>query len=265
MCIRSFEKAKPNSEMEENRKKYSTSFILQFLNLIHPEGRSLLFGAIFIIILINWTLYYFVGSPVLTLFAAVVSIVVFALTAIFFRYPKRRNPLADKEGIILSPCDGKLVVVEEVYEQEILERRCLKVSIFMSITDVHINWVAVKGKVRHVSHTEGNFLKAYLPKSSTENERSAVVIETPSGQYVLERQIAGAVARRISTYLKVGDEVSPNNQLGFIKFGSRVDLYLPLGTQIDVAIGDKVVGNTTVLGRLPDTPAPRPFTKIEMR
>lgn len=175
----------------------------------------------------------------------------FILLVNFFRNPNRHNSLADEEGAITSPCDGKLVVVEEVFESEILRKQCLKVSIFMSILDVHANWVAVKGKVTHVSHQEGNFLMAFLPKSSTENERSAVVLETPEGYTILERQIAGAVARRISTYLKEGQEVTGNSHLGFIKFGSRIDLYLPLGTTINIPLGAKVKGNSTLLGYLP--------------
>lgn len=234
------------------------------LRLIHKEGFRVIFGFVFFGILINWILWYFVQIPVLNAIVGVLSLLLFLFGVLFFRYPKRKNPLALEEGIILAPCDGVVVVTEEVYEGEILEKRCLQVSIFMSLSDVHINWVAVRGKVRHVSHTEGNFLKAYLPKSSTENERSAVVIETPSGQQVLERQIAGAVARRISTYLTVGQEVTGNDELGFITFGSRVDLYLPLGTEIFVPLRQKVKGNQTVLGKLPPAPNPQPFTRIEI-
>lgn len=218
---------------------------------IHNEGKALLVGLLFILLLVNWMAWHFVGNIILGSAVGAISLVFFLLTLNFFRYPSRRNHHTGKEGLIIAPADGKVVVVEEVYEAELLKERCLKVSIFMSIFDVHINWPAVEGTVEHVSHTEGNFLKAFLPKSSTENERSAVIVRTPEGYRVLERQIAGAVARRIVTYLKEGQEVTVNDQLGFIKFGSRIDLYLPLGTVINVPIGTAVTGNTTILGKMP--------------
>lgn len=227
---------------------------------IHHEGFHILLGSFFLLLLLNWIIFFFVGNLWLSIVVGVLSIGFLAITLNFFRHPRRENPLSEMPGVITSPCDGKLVVIEEVYESEILKERCLKVSIFMSILDVHINWCAVKGRVAHVSHQEGNFLMAYLPKSSTENERSAIVIETPEGHHVLERQIAGAVARRISTYVKEGDEVSGNTPVGFIKFGSRIDLYLPLGTTINLPIGSKVKGNSTILGSLPQPstqPAPQ--------
>lgn len=218
---------------------------------IHHEGFHLLLGAFFLLLLLNWIIASFINLLSLSIVVATLSVGFLALALNFFRNPRRENPQADIPNVITSPCDGKLVVIEEVYEEEILQERCLKVSIFMSIFDVHINWVAVKGCVTHVSHQEGNYLMAYLPKSSTENERSAVVIQTPEGHRVLERQIAGAVARRISTYVMEGEEVTGNTSLGFIKFGSRIDLYLPLGTEINLPIGSKVTGNTTILGTLP--------------
>lgn len=218
---------------------------------LHVEGHHFLSGFFFLLVLLNWMIYTFVAITWLFIAVITLSVVLFALALNFFRKPHRINPRAEEEGVITSPCDGKLVVVEEVFEEEILKERCLKVSIFMSILNVHINWIAIKGHVTYVSHTSGNFHKAFLPKSSAENERSAIVIENECGQKVLERQIAGAVARRVITYSQVGEEVDGNSFAGFIKFGSRVDLYLPLGTSINIPIGTMVKGNSTVLGKLP--------------
>ncbi|MBR1732882.1 MAG: phosphatidylserine decarboxylase, partial [Alloprevotella sp.] len=128
--------------------------------------------------------------------------------------------------------------------------RRMMVSIFMSLTNVHANWYPVDGFVKYVSHQDGNFHKAWLPKASIENERSTVVIETPAGQEILVRQVAGAMARRIVTYARPDEECYIDEHLGFIKFGSRVDVYLPLGTEISVSVGQKTVGNQTVIGHL---------------
>ena len=133
---------------------------------------------------------------------------------------------------------------------EILHTQCLQVSIFMSICNVHANWFPVNGTVKHVSHQNGRFMAAYLPKSSTENERSAVVITTKQGVDILARQIAGAMARRIVTYAKVGEPCHVNEQMGFIKFGSRVDVYLPIGTEVLVEMDQQVTGNQTPIARL---------------
>lgn len=218
---------------------------------LHREGLGILVSLAILFTLANFVAFSFSPHWVISWIVLLMTIVLMGLALNFFRRPRRHNPLADSPGIIVAPADGKLVVVEEVFESEFLQKQCLKVSIFMSIYDVHANWFAVAGQVRQVTHSDGNFLKAFLPKSSTENERSAVLIETTEGHLVLERQIAGAVARRIITYAEVGDTVGVNNFLGFIKFGSRIDLYLPLGSQISVPIGSKVTGNTTVLGHLP--------------
>lgn len=217
---------------------------------VHHEGVGIIISFLLIFLVIDITAYFyapiFVFIPVLT-----ATLVLMGLALNFFRLPSRHNEKENEKGLLVAPADGKLVVVEEVFENQLLHEHCLKVSIFMSIVDVHANWFACNGTVSHVEHTSGNFLKAFLPKSSTENERSAVIIETPEGHRILERQIAGAVARRIVTYPEVKDEVTVNDFLGFIKFGSRIDLYLPLGTEIFPEIGSKVKGNTTILGKLP--------------
>ncbi len=217
---------------------------------IHKEGKEILICIILLFILINTSTYFF-SSPYIFTPILIGSIILFLLALNFFREPHRHNENHIKDGVLVAPADGKIVVIEEVFETEFLQKQCLKVSIFMSIFDVHINWPTCNGIVKEVKHIMGNFHQAFLPKSSTENERSAIVIETPQGHLVLERQIAGAIARRIVTYPQIGDSITINDFLGFIKFGSRIDLYLPLGTKIYQNIGDKVVGNTTVIGQLP--------------
>jgi phosphatidylserine decarboxylase len=140
--------------------------------------------------------------------------------------------------------------LEEVYEPEYLKCNCIQLSVFMSPMNVHANWFPVDGEVVYYKHHNGRFQAAYLPKSSVENERSTVVIRTKSGQLVLMRQVAGAMARRVVTYARPGDEASIEDHMGFIKLGSRVDLYLPMSTDIRVKLDDKTVGGITELGRL---------------
>ena len=167
----------------------------------------------------------------------------------FFRCPIRTFE-QDSEKIVVAPADGKIVVIEEVDEHEYFHERKLMISIFMDVTNVHANWYPVDGVVKHVSHQNGKFMKAWLPKASTENERSTIVIETPEGHTVMARQIAGAVARRIVTYAQVGEECFIDEHMGFIKFGSRVDVYLPLGTEVCVKMGQKTTGNQTIIAKL---------------
>lgn len=167
----------------------------------------------------------------------------------FFRCPIRLYE-GETERIVVAPADGKIVVIEEVEENEYFHDRRLMVSIFMSIVNVHANWIPVDGTVKLVKHHNGNFHKAWLPKASTENERSTVVIETPEGVDIMARQVAGAVARRIVTYAREGEECYIDEHMGFIKFGSRVDVYLPLGTEVCVKMGQRTVGNETLLARL---------------
>ena len=151
---------------------------------------------------------------------------------------------------MVAAADGRIVVIEEVEENEYFHDRRLMVSIFMSITNVHANWFPVEGIVKKVVHHKGNFHKAWLPKASTENERSTVVIETPDGIDILVRQIAGAVARRIVTYAREDEDCYIDEHMGFIKFGSRVDVYLPVGTEVLVKMGQKTVGKQTVIAKL---------------
>lgn len=170
----------------------------------------------------------------------------------FFRNPLRVFPSEDTEGVVASPADGTVVTVEEVDEPDHFGDRRIMISVFMSVFSVHANWYPINGKVVKVEHQDGNFHAAFKPKASTENERSLVVLETGDGKQVLVRQIAGAVARRVVTYPKPGDESRIDKHMGFIKFGSRVDVYLPLGSLVCVKIGQKVTGNMTILAKLPN-------------
>jgi phosphatidylserine decarboxylase len=179
----------------------------------------------------------------------VLSTVFYLLVVNFYRSPRRHFP-GDRENVVVASADGKVVALEEVYEPEYLKCDCIQLSVFMSPLNVHANWFPVDGEVVYYKHHNGRFQAAYLPKSSVENERSTVVIRTASGQLVLMRQVAGAMARRVVTYARPGDEASIEDHMGFIKLGSRIDLYLPKSTEIKVKLDDKTVGGITELGRL---------------
>jgi phosphatidylserine decarboxylase len=216
---------------------------------VHKEGTGLLLILFTIFFVIDISLYYMLGAYRWFYGTTAVTAIIFFLVLNFFRSPFRRFPY-DSEGLVIAPADGTIVAIEEVMENEILHKECLQISIFMSVFNVHANWFPVNGEVLEVSHQNGRFMAAYLPKSSTENERSAVVIRTRSGAIVLARQIAGAMARRIVTYAKPGDKCHVDQQMGFIKFGSRVDVYIPVGSEVLVEMDQKVTGNQTPIARL---------------
>ena len=216
---------------------------------LHQEGTHILITAAILLLILNLGLYWGIAYKIFFYIVALASLILYLLMVNFFRCPIRLFN-QDTEKIVVAPADGKIVVVEEVEEHEYFHDRRLMISIFMSITNVHANWYPVDGEIKHVSHQNGRFLKAWLPKASTENERSTIVIETPEGHTVLARQIAGAVARRIVTYAEVGEECYIDEHMGFIKFGSRVDVYLPLGTEVCVRMGQKTVGNQTIIAKL---------------
>lgn len=215
---------------------------------IHHEGTNILIIALLAVLIITVPLWLWASMPV-AIAATTVLGVIYMLVVNFFRSP-RRTYHGDRTNAVIASADGTVVAVEETFEDEYLHRKVMQVSVFMSILNVHANWFPVDGKVTYCKHHSGRFMAAYLPKSSTENERSTVVIRTPEGQEVLMRQVAGAMARRIVTYARPGDEASIEDHMGFIKFGSRVDLYLPLGTTIYVKIGDKTIGGISKIGRL---------------
>ena len=216
---------------------------------IHREGTHILWGSFFLLLIINLALYWGIDCKIPFYLVALVSIVVYLLMVNFFRCPIRLFG-QDTEKIVVAPADGKIVVIEEVDEHEYFHDRRIMVSIFMSILNVHANWYPVDGVVKKVTHDNGKFMKAWLPKASTENERSMIVIETPEGVEVMARQIAGAMARRIVTYAEPGEECYIDEHLGFIKFGSRVDVYLPLGTEICVSMGQLTTSNQPVIAKL---------------
>lgn len=218
---------------------------------LHSEGNDILRKSLLVILVTGALLYYLLRDVTLWPFYAymVICIILYAIAVNFFRCPIRIFD-GDKEGTVLAAADGKVVVIEEVEENEYFHDRRLMISIFMSITNVHANWFPVEGLVKKVVHHKGNFHKAWLPKASTENERSTVVIETPDGKDVLVRQIAGAVARRIVTYAREDEDCYFDEHMGFIKFGSRVDVYLPTDTEVLVKMGQRTVGNQTVIAKL---------------
>ena len=215
---------------------------------IHKEGRTLLLILFLTLAIVNTLIFIIFRTPIVPIIALILSIGFFIFFTHFFRSPER-IVLAD-ENYIIAPADGQVVVIEPVEETEYLKGKCRQVSIFMSVFDVHANWYPLSGKVIHVSHQNGRRMAAYLPKSSTENERSTIAIEACNKQTILVRQIAGALARRIVTYAKVGDNCKINDQLGFIKFGSRVDMYLPLDAEILVDLHEEVIGNETIIAKL---------------
>lgn len=216
---------------------------------LHREGTHILLYSALVLILINLSIYYFIPFHFVFYTIAFISIIVYSLMVNFFQCPIR---LFGKptEKVVVAPADGRVVVIEEVDESEYFHDRRLMVSIFMSILNVHANWYPVEGIIKKVSHQNGKFMKAWLPKASTDNERSMVVIETPDGTEIMARQIAGAMARRIVTYAQEGEDCYIDEHMGFIKFGSRVDVYLPLGTDVCVKIGQTTTGNQTIIAKL---------------
>ena len=218
---------------------------------LHREGTNTLSLGLIALLTVNGLIYFLLkGGNLLPFYIVLVlTTVVYLIVVNFFRCPIRLFN-GDTENTVVAAAEGKVVVVEEVDENEYFHDRRLMISIFMSVTNVHANWFPVEGFVKMVKHHNGNFHKAWLPKASTENERSTVVIETPAGQEVLVRQVAGAVARRIVTYANAEEECYIDEHMGFIKFGSRVDIYLPLGTETLVKVGQTTVGNQTIVAKL---------------
>ena len=213
---------------------------------IHKAGHILLFKAFVLFAFINVLVYAFIPNIIVFRAVLIVSSILYLLMVNFFRFTNRH--IIVKDNTILAPADGKIVVVEETFEPEYLKKQCIQVSIFMNIFNVHINWFPVNGIIKFFKYHPGRYMAAYLPKSSTENERTTIAIETSNGQEIVMRQIAGAMAKRIVSYAPVGGVARQDEHAGFIKFGSRVDLYLPLGTKIDVKLGQKVTGSQTLIG-----------------
>lgn len=215
---------------------------------IHREGTATL---LLVLAVVCFALYglaqWSAAPPALRIAVAVVLVVLLLIVLWFFRVPRRKVTVDD--GAIVAPADGRVVAIEEVHEPEHFRDRRLQVSIFMSPLNVHVNWYPVAGTVSYARYHPGKYLVAWHPKSSTENERSTVVVRHARHGEVLFRQIAGALARRICTYSTAGADAAQGREFGFIKFGSRVDVFLPLDAQVKVALGDNVQGSTTVIAR----------------
>lgn len=220
---------------------------------IHHEGTNILIVTLIFILAAIVPLWIWVRPIAWPVASTLVLGVLYFLLVNFFRSPRRLFK-GEETDVVVASADGKVVALEETFEDEYLHAPAIQLSVFMSILNVHANWFPVNGEVIYTKHHPGRFMAAYLPKSSTENERSTVVIRTPDGQLVLVRQIAGAMARRIVTYARPGDEASIHDHMGFIKFGSRVDIYLPLDAEVFVKIGDKTTGGVSVVARLREHP-----------
>ena len=222
---------------------------------IHREGTSeLLYSAIALIafnLLLFFVLDYIhpLARHIVLPFVCGISAFIWISMLNFYRCPIRYFN-GDTEKLVVAPADGKIVVVEEAEENTYFHEKRLMISIFMSPLNVHANWFPVDGKVKHVEHFNGNYHKAWLPKASEENEHADTIITTPDGQDILVRQIAGAMARRIVTYAKEGEECYIDEHLGFIKLGSRVDVYLPLSARACVTMGQPTTGDQTVIAKL---------------
>ncbi len=204
-----------------------------------------------LICLILWCMIYYFHShseAALLITSTAILFAFWIFIVAFFREP-RRVKIHDPE-LVFSPCDGRVVVTEVVYEDEYLKQEMLQISIFMSITNVHMNWMPVAGEVEYYKYHPGRFLIACHPKSSTENERTTTVVKLDDEKRVLFRQVAGLIARRIVSYIKVGNKVNQNDVFGFIKFGSRIDVLVPKNSELLVEIGDPVVGSQTPIVRL---------------
>lgn len=212
---------------------------------IHKEGFKII--TLFFLLLggLDFVFIYFIPWVWLWSILLVASIIFFYLIVYFFRVPKRNVII--NENTILAPSDGKVVVIEEVDETEFFNKKYRQISIFMSPLNVHCQWYPINGIVKYFKYHPGKYLVAWHPKSSTENERTTIVVEDEKGREILFRQIAGAVARRIVFFGKEGEKASQNKEAGFIKFGSRIDVFIPLTATINVKIDENVVGSQTVL------------------
>lgn len=216
---------------------------------IHKEGYKILAAGLVILLILNIAVtIVWKDNPLVKLTFFVLSTLLYVFILFFFRLPARN--LQPDPGLIYSPADGKIVVIEETFEKEYFKDNRLQISIFMSPFNVHSNRYPVSGRVKYVNYHPGHYMVAWHPKSSELNERSSIVIETEKGTEVLVRQIAGAVARRIKTYAKKDQSVTQGDELGFIKFGSRVDIFLPVGTEVEVPILQQVRANKSIIAKI---------------
>ena len=217
---------------------------------IHREGTNTLFYSFIVLAAIAVALWFGFDTKIPFWIFTGVTAVLWLVVLNFYRCPIRYYP-DDTEKVVVAPADGRVVVIEEVEENAYFHDRRMMISIFMSPFNVHANLFPVDGKVLFVKHQDGNYHKAWLPKASEENERADIMIETPEGEKVLCRQIAGAIARRIVTYAKDNEDCYIDEHLGFIKLGSRVDVYLPLGSEVCVKMGQATTGDLTMIAKMP--------------
>ncbi len=216
---------------------------------IHKEGYRIVINGFLIISVAVAIVFIWKGLSCTSYIASIIGLLMFVFLLRFFRSPKR-VPVMDDTAVI-APADGRIVIVKETYEGEYLKKNCIQVSVFMSLFNVHVNWFPIGGVVKYYKYHPGDYLVAMHPKSSEKNERTSVVVEK-NGNPVLFRQIAGLLARRIVCYAKEGDAVNQCDQTGFIKFGSRVDLFLPIDSRIQVTKGQRVTGCKTIIAKLPE-------------
>ena len=220
---------------------------------VHKEGRVILISLFALLVGINM-IFYFIGNKfgigfIVNLF---ISVAAFCFFMYFFRSPLRLLQIND-DGLVVAPADGRIVAIEPVEVQEYFNgKKMMQISIFMSVFSVHANWYPLNGTIKYVRHNLGRYVAAYLQKSSHENEHTTTVIETKTGHEIIVRQIAGALARRIVTYASPCHEAEINHHLGFIKFGSRVDVFLPMESEIFVQLNEHTTGNETIIARIPD-------------
>lgn len=214
---------------------------------LHKEGYAVVAVAVLIWLIVNYVVAL-TGETVFRVFFLLSTLPLLILCIRFFRYPHRKITPTPKS--VLSPADGTIVAIEETTENEYFKDKRLQVSVFMSVYNVHINWIPVPGEITYFKHHSGHFMAAYLPKSSTLNERATTVIRMADGTEVLVRQIAGAIAKRIISYSTVGKQMTQKDELGFIRFGSRVDLFLPIGTKVHVELCQEVIGSQTILATI---------------
>ena len=216
--------------------------------MFHKEGHLIIIISFIIVAIINLFTNIFIAKPLISKIIGIFSIVIFIMVLQFFRNPKRVTQIND--SLIISPVDGKVVAIEKVYEKEYFKNDRVQVSIFMSPINVHVTRYAISGIIKFSKYHPGKYLVAWHPKSSELNERTTVVVENKTFGEILYRQIAGAIARRIVNYAKIGETVIQGNDAGFIKFGSRVDIYLPLDAEILVGLEEKTKGGRTPIARL---------------
>lgn len=215
---------------------------------IHIEGKKILFRLLITLAVLNAVIHFLSIGRLWENILLMVSIIIYLLVLQFFRNPKRFTHAESNQ--VIAPADGKIVAIEEIEEPEYFKRKMMQISIFMSPINVHVNRYPVSGTIKYAKYHPGAYLVAWHPKSSTLNERTTVVVESPEGKEVMYKQIAGALARRIVMYAKKGEKVNQGNDSGFIKFGSRVDVVIPADANILVKIGDKARGGEQVLAEL---------------